>query len=178
MGTFTRLVDHVTAMPAGTSDLDAGAGIDGVLARAAASPDVERLVRAVAKEQRSFQFGVLVIHPRSFTRTHPELILGPTELPIGGDGSGDLYVVDAASGRARHVRHDEGWRTRGEWPDLDRMIADLVWRSLESIEPDEVPELSEQGEEQLRALRFALEIQPDALQDETRDALREAGLLP
>jgi hypothetical protein len=73
--------------------------------------------------------------------------------------------------------HDEGWQTRGEHPSLDAWIERIAWVSLESIEPDEVEDLGERGAEYMDHLRWALEIQPDALQDETREALVAAGVL-
>ena len=177
MGSFRALVEVVSATEPSDGAPDPDPGLDEVRARAAGHADVTRLIDLVARDKRCFAFGLLEIHPRVFTRLarHPG-VLAPSELVIGHDGGGDLYLFDAITGRARRVVHDEGWVTRGEHASLDALMERIAWVSLESIEPDEVEELLARPGAR-RALDWALGIASDALHDETRDALREAGVI-
>ncbi|MFO0709006.1 MAG: hypothetical protein U0353_04165 [Sandaracinus sp.] len=178
MSAFESLLELIATSTPGSEPVSSSAELDAVRALAARSPSVTRLLSLVIDERRKFAFGVLEIYPSVFTRLarHPG-VLGPTELVVGNDGGGDLYLADVASGGVRRVIHDEGWVSRGQHASLDAWIERAMWVSLESIEADEVDELAERGADFLRTLRWAHAQQPEALQDETREALEAAGLI-
>jgi hypothetical protein len=129
-------------------------------------------MRVVVERPAAFGFGSVEIFPSVFTRRPwKEGVASDTDICIAKNGGGDLYLFDVTTQEVRLVIHDEDWVTSRSWSSVDEMIEDQFRRELEQLEPDEWPA------ESVPTLRFAVELVPSALQEETRQAFIESGYL-
>jgi hypothetical protein len=102
-------------------------------------------------------------------------VVGGDDVCLARNGAGDIYLWNAESGQVRFLVHDEGWRRRRLFDDVDDSAEGVLEQVVEGIDVDQ---LEDADEAYLARLRLAIDVVgDDALDDEVRDKLSELDVL-
>jgi hypothetical protein len=98
-----------------------------------------------------------------------EKVVGPADVCIARNGGGDPYVWNGESGEVRMLVHDERWRERDRWDDVDAFVEAMMEKIAASADGDQVAEATKAY---LACLRFAIDVAGEAsLDDDVKEKL-------
>ncbi len=146
------------------------------LERLRPASEVHELFTMMIERDTSFAMFDIEMYPSVLLRVpRKNGVLGESEVCVGKNGAGDLWLFDVASGKVRFLVHDEDWAMKSRCASFDAFLEEVFWQALEYLEADELDDASPG---QMAQIRCALDIGgADALNDDVREKLVELGVL-
>ena len=145
-------------------------------------PRVYGFMETLARRTQSFCLFDVEAYPEQLLRgkrgepwNEGEKVVGPREICLARNGAGDIYVWNADTGAVRFLLHDEGWKKRSQFANVDDFVEETLGACIEMLE---VEQLDDADEGYMARVRFALDIAgDDGLDDDAREKLVELGLV-
>ncbi len=145
-------------------------------------PRVHAFMETLVRRQQSFCLFDVEAYPEQLLRgkrgepwNADQKVVGPREICLARNGAGDIYVWSADTGAVRFLVHDEGWKKRSQFANVDEFVEETLSACVELLEVDQ---LDDADDAYLARVKLALEIGgEDGLEDDARERLVELGMV-